>query len=463
MILENNSEESSKNLKEFKKDLTNLIENIKNVKSKINLENTPFKVQNVIFQKQWEEFEGIQSRLGFLEKKESFEMAVFENLKQICLNLNLDEENLFVLKNGSFKNDTDLIKMEKSLNILTTFSNKKYDIKIIKESEIENSDVFIKFLKRFIIFLSKVFVESDARSELKVHSSFYNSIKKFRFIYKASRSNTEYYAVLCKAYLRKSIDLYNKEFDLHLSRISDLVNDNKGLEMAIETIIKSYICLYESEQDFMNFMEIDSDPKEIFSDVDSMIFDFIDSFYKRSSYCVLATISQFVTEETDPKLGSLGILLNKKCISLNEIFVHQHKSTNISFDLVELINLLKNKNLNVDLYLQLMKLIKEKAISSQMNQNLNESIKNLQIVLCLENFDEKFSKIIEIMKEKLTRKIIKFIFSSNEIKSDISNVFGYLDSSKKGFNEVKTFIKETILENCDDSNRTEAIRIISKF
>lgn len=462
---ENENEEFKKqtnDLRAFKKDLSNLIAGVNMVKEGSKNQRIPFQVQNVTLCKQWNEFSGIQAKIMFLKKKLEFESSVYENLKQICLSISIDEENLHILQNGSFLKDEDLIKMEKSLNLLADFSEGKYDINIITEISSEIANVIVKFLKRFMIFLSKIFIESESRSELKVHSAFYSRIKKYKFIYKASRSNAEYYNILCKAYVRKSIDLYNKEFQSHLDRISGLVNDNKGLEIAIETIVKSYACLLESEEDFMALMGMNSDPKEIFTDVDSMIINFFDMFYKQSSYCVLASISQFMDDEAVVKIGSLGAALNKKCISLNEIFLHQQRSSNLSFDLVELINSLKSRNLNEQLTARLINLAIEKAVNPKLNKSLAEGIKNIQIMHCFLDLDD-LPKVISAMKKKLTGQIIATVFSSKEIKSEISNVFGYLNKDRNGLSETKEFLKSAILENCDETNRSEAIRILSKF
>lgn len=450
------------NLISFKKDMESLISGINLLKAEIKAQKIPFQVQNVILNKQWQEFSDVQTQIDYLKKKLQFEASIHENLKQICLDLSFDEENLHILRNGSFLKDSDLVMMEKSLGILSDFSSGKYDIDIMEERKAEISEVILRFLKRFVMFLSKIFIESASRSELKVHTDFFNSIKKFRFIYKASKSNQEYYNVLCKSYLRKAMDLYNKEFHSHLSRISELIKDKKGLEIAIETIVRSYICLLESESDFMKLMGIDSDPKEIFSDVDSMIINFIDLFYKRSSYCVLGAISQFLEAENVMTLGSLGEALKKKSGSLNEIFIHQHKISNISFDLVELINHLNAKNINTEFCKKLTNLVFEKAVDPLMNKTMDVGIKNIQIMHCLQDLD-KVPKAISLMKQRLTEKVVDAVFTAEDIKSPISNIFGYLDRSKKGLNEMRVLLKEIILENCDEAHRNEAIRVLAKF
>lgn len=446
----------------FKKDLKGLVPGITLIKNEASSQKLPHQVQDVILSRQWSEFSKVQNQIFSLKKKLQFETDVYENLKQICFSLTLDEENLHILKNGSFQKDEDLMKMEKSLKLITEFSESKYDINIILDSKKEVSGVIIQFLQRFIVFLSKAFGEPDSKSELKVHTAFYNSIKKFKFIYKASKTNSEYYNVLCKAYIKKSMELYNKEFHSHLNRLSELINDNKSLEIAIETVFKSYICLLESETDFMKLMEIESNSEEIFLDVNVMIISFIDLFYKQTSYCVLATISQFLDDENISKLGLLGTELKKKGQLLNEVFLHQHKSSALSFELIDLINFLKRRKLNIELCDKLTSLVFEKAISSMMNKELGEGIKNLQIMHCLEDKDN-LPKILDVMKQRIAKKIIDSVFGSEEMKSGISNVFSYLKKDKNGLGETKSFLREIILENCDDTNRNEVIRILAKF
>lgn len=452
----------SKNLMNFKKDMKTLTTGINIIKNEMVTQKIPHQIQEVTLSRQWEEFSEVQSKIEKLKEKLKFETEVYENLKQICVSLTLDEENLHILKNGSFENDEDLLRMEKSLKIMTDFSESRYSINIIKETKSEISEVVSLFLKRFVIYLSKAFVLPESRSELKVHSSFYNSIKKYKFIYKASKTNSNYYNILCKAYMKKSTDLYNKEFHTHLNRLSELINDNKSLEIAIETIIKSYICLFESENDFMKFMEIDSDPNEVFNDVNKMIINFIDLFYRNSSYCILASLAQFLDEEYLTKLGLLGTELKNKNNMLNEVFIHQRKSLSLSFEMVDLINFLKRNKLNIGFYEELIRITFEKAISTEYNKELNESLINLQILFSLED-DDNLPKIIDVMKKRTSRKVIDFVFSFEHLKVGISNVFGCLKKGRNGFVKIKTFLKEVILENCDDSNRNEAVTILSKF
>ena len=70
---------------------------------------------------------------------------------------------------------------------------------------------------------------------------------------------------------------------------------------------------------------------------------------------------------------------------------------------------------------------------------------------------------VDAMKQRLAQKVIDAVFSSEKLNSGISDVFGCLNRSKGGLMEVRSFLKEIILENCDDSNRSEAIRVLSKF
>ncbi len=100
----------------------------------------PHQVQDVTLQRQWEEFSDVQSEIEKLKEKLNFETAVYDNLKKICVSLTLDEKNLHILRNGSFENDEHLIKMEKSLRIMTEFSESRFNINIIKETKKEISD-----------------------------------------------------------------------------------------------------------------------------------------------------------------------------------------------------------------------------------------------------------------------------------------------------------------------------------
>lgn len=420
---------------------------------------TRFAVYDVMLESLYLELADIQNEVWSLEAKLKFESEVYDRLKSICLSLTIDEEHLHVLESGVLTNTEDLAKMERSLSILGSFSSEEYTLRIIKEREAEISAIQRKFLKRFVLFLSKLFVQSDSRGELKVHRSFYESMSKYKFIYKFSHSHGDFYRVLCDAYVKQSRSLYMQEFHGHLNRISELITDNQALAFSIESLVKTYGSLLECELNFMRLMDIDSSPAEIFGSVDLMIMDFLDIFFKKSSFCILVSIYQFCSDDNKAKLGSLHKSLVDKYRILEEVYLSQLRQSTPSFDYSVAINLLVSANLDGEMMEKITSAIYGKLSEESMYADVSKAIRNLQILNAIE--DKGKQAVLGVAKERCTPLILEAALGNADW--GLPKLFSCIDLGKPGAKETAVFVKAVLLENCEEADRESLIRALSRF
>ncbi|KAM0680731.1 hypothetical protein GINT2_001004 [Glugoides intestinalis] len=454
-----NIEEKIRSLTSFKEDLKKLLSRKSLLKAEIDAQKIPYSVHQVMIDCLIDDLSDVQKVIEYLEKKLGFESEVYERVKKICLSLTIDEENLHILETGSFTNSNDIVRMEKSLILLLEFSEKSYKLNIVKDREAEVKQVVSDFLKRFIIFLSKLFIQSETSSELKVHRSFYEKIVKYKFIYNFSKTFEDYYNVLCVAYSRKSKDLYNEEFKNHLNRVAELITNAESLKYTLDAIIMTYSSLLECEIGFIKNMEMQIDPKEIFSGVDLMITDFFSIFFKKSPYCVLISLHTYTCEDILGKLGSLGIELEKLSGTLDDVFTHQHKNSELSFEIADLINALCASNSKTDFLDKLMLSATDKAMDRHVT--VERGIRNLQIIYSIEKLDDK-EYIVGQIEGFLIPMIVERVFgATNEVKAIKTLVKAY-DSTKKGHISILNFVSKVIIENCDPAEKDYYIDTLSK-
>lgn len=444
----------------FREDLKPLNPKISHLVSEIRSQMVPFAVHQVMLDSLSNELEEVRNTVSYLESKLEFEKKVHERVKQILLSLTIDQENLHILEVGSFTDDDDLAKIEKSLSILKEFSRGRCELRVVKEREGEILELISNFLKRFVMFLSKLFIKSESKSELRVHRSFYEKMMKYKFIYAFSKTNNEYYSVLCVAYIRKSKDLYNEEFKNHLNRVSDLITDVNSLKFTLDALVMTYESLLECEANFLSIMDISSDAKEIFSGVDLMIVDFIDVFFKMSPFCIIVALNLYTTDEFGRRLGSLGQLLKEKRAALEEVFLHQQKSVGLSFEVAGLINELNKMSIKSGFLEDLVKGVVRKA--RKPSELLEEGLKDLQIIHSIEKLTGK-EEIVEAVQRCLAPKVIDRVFGARDEKSGARDVLRSVDSRKSGYVETISFVKKTILENCEESRRDAYIKIFTEM
>lgn len=447
-------------LASLKKEISSISPLIDILKSEMKTQKTPHSVYQVMIDCLWGNLEEIQKETIHLKEKLKFETEVYERLKQICLSLTFDEENFHVLEVGSFTNDDDLVKMENSLAMLSGFSKGEYTLKIIKERETENFQIISKFLRRFLIYISKMFTKSESNAELKVHRSFYKQMSKFKFIYQFSKTNREYFGFLCNAYTKKSMDLYNYEFKLHLNRVSELITGAETLVCAIDSIIMTYQSLLECEINFMCVLGIESNPKDIFLTVDTMIVDFIDIFFSKLSYPVMGVMFKYTSKDNKDRLGSLYDSLIEKRMVFEEIFIHQRKNKPMTFEFADLMNSISENESNAGFIDKMTEIVKDNCKNTRMEAC--SLINTLQILYCINNIANK-AELINNLKSILIPKILECAFEDKSDEKNIQKLFKSVDSNRPGYAEITQFINHTIVENAEDENKNELIRNISKY
>lgn len=403
----------------------------------------PHLVHGAMLDSLHKDLKDIQSKVGQLENEITFKSEVYNQLKNICLSLRIDEDSLHALETGNFDEHDDLVKMENSLNFLGSFKQDEYQLKIVIEKAAKIREIERKLLKRFVVFVSKLFIKSESKGELKVHRQFYEEISKYKFIYQFSRKHEDYYRIICDSYIKKSKSLYTDEFQQHINRITELILDNQSLSFCIDSLIRTYQSLAECEINFLKLMDIDSDVAEIFNQVDVMILEFLDFFFQKSGFCVLISIYQFCNEEYKGRLYSLFNTLLEKYKTLEILYFDKMKENALDFEHAVSMNLLLSDDSYSRLLTRFSKIFYDKLCSKNQYIYLDQSIKNLQIRLAVEDDEQK--------------KSVEFESDPKEIKS----IFKLINPKKLGHDETRAAIEKLLLEHCPTEKRNDLMKIFS--
>lgn len=458
----NPNQEIDRKIKEY----ISLREEARTLKPKVNklldelkVQMIPFKIHEVIASAMETQFGDTDSIVAQLEEKVDFETKVYEKLKMVVLSLTVDQDKLQILETGSFTDSRDLVEIEKQLSIVSEFSRGEIELDIMKEREAEVMEMISNFMKRFLIFISKLQLATASTGELRMHREFYEIMNKYKFIYKFAESNKEYHSTICLAYVRKSRKLYDHEFKTHLNILTDLVKNVDSLKHAMIILIKSYESLLSAENVFMSGMGIKCDTSDIFAGVDSMIMDFLGIFFKRYPYYILYAVSVYSFQQNGEKLGSLAQMLNNELPGLQELFIHQQRGVEANFETVELINGLYEISDDNKLAGKLITDLREKV--KKMDISVETQIKNLQIIRGVKRATEEISGSISECEKSLVEKIIGKVFGSKDEAGEVKTLFRALVPEKLGYTEASAFLKQTILENCDKSKQGIFTKIIS--
>lgn len=418
-----------------------------------------FEVYDVMIKSLNQELETVQENVLHLENKIKFQTDVYNRLKNICLTMAIDDDSLHILENGSFEDSVDLSKMETSLSILKNVPENIYTLRIVEERSSEIFEVERNFLKRFAAFLSKVAIQSESKGELKVHRRFYEMMSKYKFIFKFGKSQEDFYRILSVLYVKKSKSLYENEFQSHLDRVSELINDNQSLAYCIDSLIKTYQALSECEVNFMKLMDITLSASEIFNSVDAMILEFLDRFFQKSKFCVFLSIHQFTNENFREPLGSLYSMLIEKYRIFEKLYFSKLNESPPSFDFAVTVNLLLSDHIYRDILEKAAPIIYHKLTDKNEYKNASKAMQNLQILYSIE--DDKREEPLETAKSLSIPLIIDKGVDTAD--NDLNELFSFIKSDKSGADDAKAFIKSVILENTDESSKSSMMKRLSKF
>lgn len=211
---------------------------------------------------------------------------LYDSLKEILLNVEIKDEHLNAINNPDFENNLEQIQI--SLNILQSIEY-KYDIKAIEDKKDLISNVFKKFMDKFVDFFEHTIsrFETESQGELVLHTSLYEKIKLYLFIFDhAKQHDNKNFVLLSRKYLSISKHLYENEFENHLKIVlKSIKNMKKNLKNNMEDIFKvifeSLLCILKAEINFIKSMFHDDQNfvnnciNNIFTDVIGIVLDFI--------------------------------------------------------------------------------------------------------------------------------------------------------------------------------------------
>lgn len=412
-----------------------------------------------------EDLREIEAETRALEAKNRCGTAVYERLKGLCIALSLDNEHFRILENGSFSGADDLGRMQRSLDVLSGVALDRYTIRVVREKRDEITQSERNFLKRFVIFLSKLFIRSESTGELRVHRALYASMLRYKFIFAFSRKYEDYYSVLCSAYVTHSKNMYEKEFDNHLDSIEELVDDPQKLQLCIDVLTKSYRSLIECETSFMRDMGIDGSVEPIFKNISSMVIEFIDSMFKKSKLAtVISTGAILAMPESEcAHYEEFRKELGRKYRVMEELFFKAERKARIDRPRIEYLNSILASECADSLKEQLEAIYIDALVRDDGEPSVEETIVRLQLLCSITSTGSKLKDAIKKMMTRLPRLVIEFVFSEDDEIASVKKLIGAVDADKSGAAEVLRELRQILLSNANEGDRRRIDRLFSKL
>lgn len=228
------------------------------------------------------EMKEIESENTKLENEIRYQTSIYEHLKELLINVEIKEDHFIALESESFDSIDGICRIEKALEVLDSFSDDEYDIRIVREKKERINDALRGFYKRFITYLGGFMVGSESSGELKVHKGLYGAIKRFKKIVQHSKRYRDYYVVICSIYMARSKKLYEREFGFHLKTVLRLLKEGvtqDKIDSLFETLFESYRSIVKCEDRFLKSMEIEGTCREIFRNTGLLITEFVEDVY----------------------------------------------------------------------------------------------------------------------------------------------------------------------------------------
>lgn len=411
------------------------------------------------------DLKSIQDKNKHIKDKNEHENAIYNHLKELCLTLTMDKSHFQILENGSFTDLDDLVKMEKSLGILGAVDLSKYSIRIVKEKISEITDSQRNFLKRFVTFLSKLLIKSESSGELKVHKTLYKSISLYKFIYAFSKKYEDYYSILCSAYATHSKKMYEIEFENHLDSIYDMVKDINTLALCFDILTKGYSSLVGCEINFIKDMDIDVSVDTIFKNINTLIIEFVSDMFKKSSLGTLLPIGAILKNSvpSNETYGEFKDELSKTYEVLEESYIKTERETDPSATQIDRLNLALNSDCTTSLKDKLLDAVVKNLIEDIKNTKIDKFIYRLQLLHSIQSTENKVKDALGIITDVFPRKIIDYVFSSEQEISNAKTLIEMVDMKNAKATEILESIRSVVIENASDNRKEGFTRLFARI
>lgn len=409
------------------------------------------------------DLKSIQDKNKHIKDKNEHETAIYNHLKELCLMLTLDKSHFQILENGSFTDLDDLVKMEKSLGILGTVDLSKYSIRIVKEKIHEVTESQRNFLKRFVTFLSKLFIKSESSGELKVHKKLYKSISQYKFIYTFSKKYEDYYSILCSAYATHSKKMYEIEFENHLESIYDMVKDINTLALCFDILTKGYNSLVGCEINFIKDMDIDVSVDVIFKNINTLIIEFVSDMFKKSNLGTLLPIGSILKNpvQNNQIYEKFRDELSKTYEVLEDSYIKKERETSPSMTQVDRLNLTLGSDCAASLKDRFLDVVTVNLIGDIKSAKIDRFIFRLQLLHSIQSTGSKVKDALGAVAEVFPRKVIDYVFSSEQEISNAETLIKMVDMKNAKAADILREIRSIVIENASENKKEEFIRLFA--
>lgn len=424
------------------------------------------------------------NQLNFIEKRNkdlqneiTFLTKVFNALRKLTVNLEMQSEYFEVFHSENFSSLEIISKIESALSYLSEF-NSVYNIRVIEERKEEISKTLKIFYKKFTTFFNEKLskIESTSRGELKIHTFIYEEVKIYENIFQfASVNFTESFIQLISIYKDHNTKIYKKEFENHLKVIYKVFQEKKGqrVKEIFDIFYESFFLIIKAEVHFckkhvlfskVNLHEFVSD---MFYDVIDYLIYSLNNLFEKLPVELIDSLEmnysfEFVGEEKEiwkslvSRMEEQRKLYEKRFISEEkDNFLSRSREKNLEFTLYNLTKRIKEPLRNELIEIEIDDILRE-------DDDIEDKIKILRM-LYLFSDKVKHNKIEFYINEKLKeleKEIIAYVFADEEkSKRRIERLFKQSANEKR----VNEFIKFICEDNCDDEFKSVIDEIYEKF
>ncbi|RVD92946.1 exocyst complex component Sec3 [Tubulinosema ratisbonensis] len=405
----------------------------------------------------------IEEKNKELQNEISFLTNLFDHLRKIVVNLEIQNESFEVFQNENLE-DLDIIaRIESGLESVHDFDS-VYKIRVIEERKEEIDRTLKGFFKRFYLFYREKIgkIESTSKGELKIHTFFYNQTKIYeKIIQFASINLSEMFIQIITAYKEINTKIYKKEFENHLKLIYKVFAEKRSskAEEIFQIFFESFFLVIKAEVHFCsNHLLFDKvDVAEFVSDIFYDVVDFLLHSLNALFEKMPLDLINVLHLKNYKKEGKEGFIWKEVCDKLTQ----QRKVYEDRFILEESDNFFsRNRDRNLELTLSNLKKkmtnnLRTKLIQIELKDILreeNDIFDRLKVLKLLYKFndeikDDQISLKIQEKLRGLEKEIIVYVYEDDDKKR---RRVERLIRNSKDETRIREFVLLVVKENCDD-------------
>lgn len=412
----------------------------------------------------------LSEELNFIEKKNkdmqneiSFLTDVFEQLRKIIINLEIQNESFEVFQNENLSDIDVITKIESALNSVYDFDS-VYKIRVIEERKDDIDRTLKSFFKRFYLFycekISKI--ESTSRGELKIHTFFYEQTKIYEKFFQFSSTNLpEMFIQLISAYKEFNTKIYKREFENHLKLIHKIFSERRTskIEEVFQIFYESFFLVIKAEVHFclkhLLFDKIDvvEYVSDIFYDVVDFLIHSLNGLFEKMPVDLINTLKfreynfigpeEIIWKEIVDKLVQQRKVFEERFIlEEKDNFFSRKREKNLEITLSNL-----NKGLEKDLRNRLIEIEIQDILREE-----NDILDRIKVLKLLNRFnqivkEEEIEVKIQEKLRELEKEVIVYVYEDDDRKR---RRMERVVRSSRGDEVLSEFVLMVLKENGDD-------------